>query len=705
MTNSLRHIIICLLALPLFMGCRDEESSLPAEGQRTITLNLGITTRATDGTDIGDDSQPDNMQLWIFDDNANAPECLFYQNYTSPTFSGSDALGELVHTLEEVIDVANDIRTLNFYIVMNGQNATGLTLNDASTPTDIENATFSGLQQTGAGQNIRDNQVPIYGHATLSVNDPRKQHYSLRIETKRAVGKLELFFTKESEGAYLRINSIKLEQMPDIGYLKYAQESETQSVATNFTGSVANILSRTPQVVDQFLPEASASIGSFSDHESSFTRLALTHTYLLENLRGDTWAALDNHKDFTYPYDETSTSITDENTRYKMTVAYQTSETGEAKEQVVYLPKMERNTWNKIYARVKGGTLVLQYRAMPWDVVTTSIGYAPEHIATDGNPFATDASNNVAWESSTVANGNYYALFPINSYNTTSSGNNSRNTTTKLMRWLYNNPDGGDNEARLCILTRPTYDDQVDDNKHWALKAGSAGAQYMFILTGPEGATWEAHLTNEEDFSFSTTEEDDFNHSEYESEGKVYKVTHGIARQKPYIIQVIADHLYTGYEEGLSGETTEGSDYDGNGYNQYSGNSADEWEPLFGKNYLTDWGKQKWNNREVVETELYITVRLADGTEYELTINPSYTDSNLASRRFPFKEKRRFAGTDTRIWIRHVRAQHNWPNLEYMAWDCKDAQDYNDDNRIEDYEQPHWWTVNPYWNPDHEWKD
>ena len=376
MTNSLRHIIICLLALPLFMGCRDEESSLPAEGQRTITLNLGITTRATDGTDIGDDSQPDNMQLWIFDDNANAPECLFYQNYTSPTFSGSDALGELVHTLEEVIDVANDIRTLNFYIVMNGQNATGLTLNDASTPTDIENATFSGLQQTGAGQNIRDNQVPIYGHATLSVNDPRKQHYSLRIETKRAVGKLELFFTKESEGAYLRINSIKLEQMPDIGYLKYAQESETQSVATNFTGSVANILSRTPQVVDQFLPEASASIGSFSDHESSFTRLALTHTYLLENLHGDTWAALDNNKDFTYPYDETSTSIPDESTRYKMTVAYQTSETGEAKEQVVYLPKMERNTWNKVYARVKGeGGLTLDIKVLPWEREDITVNY------------------------------------------------------------------------------------------------------------------------------------------------------------------------------------------------------------------------------------------------------------------------------------------------------------------------------------------
>ena len=50
---------------------------------------------------------------------------------------------------------------------------------------------------------------------------------------------------------------------------------------------------------------------------------------------------------------------------------------------------------------------------------------------------------------------------------------------------------------------------------------------------------------DEEDFSFSTTDEDDFKGSEYEKDGNVNKVTHGIARKKPYIIQINANHLYT----------------------------------------------------------------------------------------------------------------------------------------------------------------
>lgn len=318
------------------------------------------------------------------------------------------------------------------------------------------------------------------------------------------------------------------------------------------------------------------------------------------------------------------------------------------------------------------GELIVEYKVLPWNTVNTSIGYAPQHIPTDSNPF----KEGEEWEESYIANGDYYALFPIESYNS------SRNTTTKLLHYLYDKPEGGDNEARLCILTRPTY----DDNEHRALKAGSAGARYLFIFTGPEGATWEAHLTNEEDFSFSTTKENDFENSEYESEGEVYKATHGIARKKPYIIQIIADHLYTGYDTGLSGSTEDESDYNGDGYDNV-GKDKDDWEKYFGDNYLTKWGQEKWEKKQVVETEFYITVRLTDGTEYELSINPSYSESNISSDYFPFKEKRRYAGTDYRIVIRHIRAKYGIENLEDIA---------ENDPSV-------WWKKNPYWNPDHTW--
>ena len=337
--------------------------------------------------------------------------------------------------------------------------------------------------------------------------------------------------------------------------------------------------------------------------------------------------------------------------------------------------EIPRNTMLEVNCTVNlHGELTIEYRALPWNTVNTSIGYAPQHIPTDANPF----DSNKSWENSDIANGSYYALFPQVSYN-----NSNRDNTSRLLHYLYETPDGGDNEARLCILTRPTYDDNIDKNEHWALKAGSAGARYMFIFTGPEGATWEAHLTNEEDFSFSTTKEDDFKNSEYESEGEVYKATHGIARKKPYIIQIIADHLYTGYDTGLSGSTEDGSDYKGDGYNV--GNDKDDWKKYFGDNYLTKWGQEKWENRQVVETEFYITVRLTDGTEYELSINPSYSESNISSDDFPFKEKRRYAGTDYRIVIRHIRAQYGIENLEDIA----------------ENDPSFWWKKNPYWNPDH----
>ena len=378
----------------------------------------------------------------------------------------------------------------------------------------------------------------------------------------------------------------------------------------------------------------------------------------------------------------------DENA-YVLTVAYTLNNKEE--ERSFVLPETKRNIWNKIFVRVNdNGELIIQYKALPWQLVKSNIGYAPQHIPTDGNPF----NVNQDWEESDIAKGNYYALFPQESYNS------DRNTTSKLLHHLYDTPQGGDNEARLCILTRPTYDDAIDDEEHWALKAGSAGARYFFILTGPEGATWEAHLTNEEDFSFSTTDEDDFKGSEYEKDGNVNKVTHGIARKKPYIIQINANHLYTSYDQNMSGNTIDEPSFDIDGYDKYSSYDESEWESLFSDDYITDWGEE--HQKEKVETEFYITVKLTDGTEYELNINPSYqADDDIENKYFPFKEKRRFAGTDTRIWFRHLRAQYGWRNLECLARDLKEDIIEDGEDEAEAWNKADWWTVNQYWNSEH----
>lgn len=660
--------IFSLLALP---GCRDEEAVQTSEGTRTVTVNLGIAmSRVIKGSSVGDGSTPKDMKVWIF--NQDNTELVDYYEIENPTFSGSDALGELVNTHERIFELDNSITELNFYVVLNSVSGTGINLSKSSSVTNIQNATFTALNEVAG-----DNQVPVYGTATADVKD-HKNSYSVAIKTKRAVGKLELFFTKESASSDLKINRITLENIPDKGFL--AREATTDDAITYsdtetalFTGS---------QNIDNYLPEET-SLGDFSTQAERFNTITLSQPYLLENPYNTAWS--DNGKtDYEFPQPEEA----DENA-YVLTVAYTLNNKEE--ERSFVLPETKRNIWNKIFVRVNdNGELIIQYKALPWQLVKSNIGYAPQHIPTDGNPF----NVNQDWEESDIAKGNYYALFPQESYNS------DRNTTSKLLHHLYDTPQGGDNEARLCILTRPTYDDAIDDEEHWALKAGSAGARYFFILTGPEGATWEAHLTNKEDFSFSTTDEDDFKGSEYEKDGNVNKVTHGIARKKPYIIQINANHLYTSYDQNMSGNTIDEPSFDIDGYDKYSSYDESEWEFLFSDDYITDWGEE--HQKEKVETEFYITVKLTDGTEYELNINPSYqADDDIENKYFPFKEKRRFAGTDTRIWFRHLRAQYGWRNLECLARDLKEDIIEDGEDEAQPWNKAYWWTVNPYWNSEH----
>lgn len=355
--------IFSLLALP---GCRDEEAVQTSEGTRTVTVNLGIAmSRVTEGSSIGDGSTPKDMKVWIF--NQDNTELVDYYEIENPTFSGSDALGELVNTHEHIFELDNSITELNFYAVLNSESGTGLSLTESSSVTGIQNATFTGLQNVTG-----DNQVPIYGTATVNVSD-HKNSYPVTIETERAVSKLELFFTKESESAYLKINNIKLEQIPNKGYINGKLTPAPTDITYN--GKEENILS-SEAIIEKSL-SGDIALGNFSTYEkTNFDKLTLTTTYLLENVKGGTWS--DTDKDYTYPYDPTSqTGVTDETTRYKMTVTYQTTDGGESKEQVVYLPAMKRNEWNKIFARVKGGALYLSCTVQDWeDGGSIDISYA-----------------------------------------------------------------------------------------------------------------------------------------------------------------------------------------------------------------------------------------------------------------------------------------------------------------------------------------
>lgn len=371
--HRLLHIASCfLLLLAVFCACTEEEV-VPVAPTRTLTVDLGITlTRAAQGTSIGDGSQPNDLQLWIFDQNDLLLDYAAITDANDLFFSGSDALGELVNTIQRIVEVESTVTALHVHVVLNGVSS-GLKLDETSTPDNIAQATFS--LPTGDQTWTGDNTVPIYGTKTLPIDIAnRRPEYSLTVEARRAVGKLELLFTKDSESGYLQINKVELEHLPDKGYL--TEEASTNGDYTYGSAPVTLFSSEEGEIITDFLPQDAASLGDFSRYESSFH--SLTADYLLENPQGKNWSG-DGNQDWTYP----STPEAEEN-GYLLTVHYQTSAGGTEKTQAIYLPKIVRNEWNKIFARVKSDGYELQLHVVDWEVEDIEVNFADNLSYTSG---------------------------------------------------------------------------------------------------------------------------------------------------------------------------------------------------------------------------------------------------------------------------------------------------------------------------------
>lgn len=368
--HRLLHIAPCFLLLLAVFGACTEEEVVPVAPTRTLTVDLGITlTRATEGTSIGDGSQPNDLQLWIFDQNDHLLDYAAITDANDLFFSGSDALGELVNTIQRIVEVENTVTALHVHVVLNGLSS-GLKLDETSTPDNIAQATFS--LPTGDQTWTGDNTVPIYGDAERTIDGYQKE-YPLTVEARRAVGKLELLFTKDSESGYLQINKVELEHLPDKGYL--TEEASTNGDYTYGSAPVTLFSSEEGEIITDFLPQDAASLGDFSRYESSFR--SLTANYLLENPQGKNWSG-DGNQDWTYP----STPEAEEN-GYLLTVHYQTSAGGTEKTPI-YLPKIVRNEWNKIFARVKSDGYELQLHVQPWEVEDIEVNFEDNLSYTSG---------------------------------------------------------------------------------------------------------------------------------------------------------------------------------------------------------------------------------------------------------------------------------------------------------------------------------
>ncbi|OUN80734.1 hypothetical protein [Bacteroides sp. An51A] len=204
----------------------------------------------------------------------------------------------------------------------------------------------------------------------------------------------------------------------------------------------------------------------------------------------------------------------------------------------------------------------------------------------------------------------------------------------------------GDEEAAYCYVVYPRYDNDehtiLETDEYDNTKPSYAG--FYFKLDAPDGAVWKAHLEEPDgnhNFRFGTGQYRLEDNGPYER----FCVTTGIAREEPYQIQITATHAWT--------------------------------DAKF--NNLV-WGNQVEESGEEIYAEFYITVSLDGVEEHELVINPKNVATNTH-----WLNGRRFAGTDTRIYIWQFKAT-NGDNFTQIV------KNILQDNPTH--------TISQFWDPD-----
>lgn len=325
MLNKVISIITWFMLL-ILTGCGDVPyaEELSAE-ERTVTLNLDITTRADNGTDT-----PEKLRLWICD----GSDKLIQYIENSPTWQASSTEGiDWITSLQAKIKT-KEIESLNFYLV----------LNDAYSSVDDTSPISFNIDDITALKNTSfvltnyggDNKVPMTGTQNLAL-EANKLEYDVSIDATRCVAKLGIYCTKgnPSPSSTLTINQVTLSKVPDKGYLFEIPENSQ----IYYSGTM-NLLSEDKKIESSYTEDMPAYSEDFwAKTEESFEEIS--SPYLLENLNGN---VTDDG------FLQVNGSITDDDKRYCITLTYTLNGVGYT--QNIYVSRVERNQYSKIYIRI-----------------------------------------------------------------------------------------------------------------------------------------------------------------------------------------------------------------------------------------------------------------------------------------------------------------------------------------------------------------
>ena len=513
MTRRLGMAIAALLMLSTMASCSDQDSQAPATGDEAY-LNLSFstatntTTRAggsenlgTNETKANPDSESDihNIKVWVFKTGSgDDAHPIAAKEDTPPAVDGKPVNGNYTLSLKFLRKMNNeDVTNIDLYILANSEstkaNLKGKTLYTI-TRKNLKELTFNspfGIKDDGSAEttDVPANGLPISRAITniaianhVADTEIEAKSKSISIPLVRAVSKLHFYFARKAGDDALTGN-VKVTKIVIDGKTfpteSYVFPDEEDFATADANKSATSSKYGTLDYVRTALQLGGVKNSGIKAVENPTAFIKKDSQTAQEYLKAFKDSCIDSHH-LSY-LRETNKPITGK-------IYYQLAEGGSVKSQGFTIPSSGNAIRNRelvVYGYfLQGGALCLDWQVMPWNVVTSEIGWNGANCQM------------YAWQTGSTLN-----------------------------------PKGGDAEGLYCLVNYPRYQDE----DHKILEDQKSGAAFYIKVDGPTGLVWKAHLTNPTEFAFNYGK----------STESTNCVSTGIARKDPYQIKVEAVNRWT----------------------------------------------------------------------------------------------------------------------------------------------------------------
>ncbi len=519
MTRRLGMAIAALLMLSTMASCSDQDSQAPATGDEAY-LNLSFSTasnttsRASRAGDIGNNETQANpntesdihsIKVWVFKSGTKgeAKPIAYKEDNTPTAVGGGTANGTYTLNLRFLRKInGEELKNIDLYILANSESTNMADkLKDKNlrsiTRADLQGVTFDdpfGITAEGKAQTTEvpnGKGLPISRAITnieiakhVADTEIEAKDKGISIPLVRAVSKLHFYFARTADADALtenvKVTKIEIDgnTFPTESYVfpdeeDYTKADANKAATSNKYGTPAYVAS--PLKLDGV---EKAGIKAVTD-PLAYKRVPGENAQTYMNRMN---TEIGGH-DLSY-LRETNKPITGR-------IYYQLAEGGVEKSQGFTIPSEGNAIRNRelvVYGYfLQGGALCLDWQVMPWNKVTSEIGWNGANCQM------------YAWQTGSTLN-----------------------------------PKGGDAEGLYCLVNYPRY--KETDKDHNSLEDKKSGAAFYFKVESPAGLVWKAHLTNPTEFAFNYGES---------IKGSTNCVSTGIARKDPYQIKVEAVNPWT----------------------------------------------------------------------------------------------------------------------------------------------------------------